>query len=1745
MSQGYGGKGGAGIRGSRSVARNHLTGGRQGTVRNHAQGLRAYGFGVLSVAILLGAVAWALASFSTAPPGQKAWYWQNPYPQGNTLTRVSAGTSGLWAVGGPGIVLYSSDGGAVWDAQDPATTVTLRDVDFVDDNNGWVVGDAGTIRATSDGGSVWTTQTSGVAANRVLRGISMVDSSVGWAVGDVGITRKTTDGGATWVAQSNGTGQLNDVSAVDSDHAWAVGSAVGGVSTIRVTSDGGSTWTTQTVPTATNLLAVDFVDTQNGWAVGNTATVLKTTNGGSTWTTVAAGAATNVQDVEFVTPNIGWIVESNGTTTGYIRYTTNGGASWSLQMSGIRGVNGIAARSSTQLAAVGVSGSMLRTEDAGISWISQSAGTTRVLYGLSYVDSETAYAVGATGLVMRTEDGGDTWNSGTAGSGNWLAVDFADRATGWIVGVTGSIRKTVNGAETWAVQPSPTTQQLNSVAVASTQTAYAVGNGGTIIKTLNGGSTWTTQTSGITSNLLDVYFIDANTGWAVGNTGRIRKTTDGGATWVAQTSGVTSTLYSVHFVDANTGWVVGNTGVIRKTTDGGATWTAQTSGVTNALYSVSFTDANNGFAVGGVAGSPARLLRTTDGGATWTAQNANMTGILRAVERSNGVNGLAVGDAGSIRRTHDGGLTWIPQSYGTVNQLLDVVFIDGDNGWACGAGGTIMRTRDGGATWSALVSGVTTTLRGIDMVSATQGWVVGDSSVIRITSDGTNWTAQPSGTTVAFNGVDFVDASTGWSVGASATIKATLNGGSTWTTQTTGLTTSTPLWGVKFVDASNGWAWGGATGVRGLLLHTTDGGATWVQQDPQVATSVVLRTASFLDANTGWIAGTSGVIKKTTDGGSTWVTETVGSTAAIYGMDFIDANTGFHVGGAGGTTMSIIRRTADGGSTWTTQTPGTFNILYAVDFADADNGWVVGDGGTILKTTDPTPPITSMTVSPEDPDGTNGWYVTTPTVSLVPNEPCITYYSWVSTTGPWSTYSLPIERSTLGTSTLRYYSVDPGGNKEVVNSGVVRYDPDAPAAPAMPTASPIATDSVALAWPSVVDTVSGTSHYNVYVDGSLVTSSAAANATVSGLATETAYDFSVSAVDVAGNESTQSASVSAMTLAPLPRSPIAVYVRATQTQGVWVDWSESTGTLSPVSYRLYRAVAGGPFTAIATRTAEEARSVQDTSAPAFSSLEYRVSVVDARGEGELSAATALTSTSIDAIAPPIGLVARNTASVLLTWTPVPSPLVYGYHVYRSGTSTATPETQTVTPIVDASYHDTSTAEYTEYWYRVATVDTSGNVGVPSAPVYIRTEASGTVEPPHGSYTTDTDFCALCHAVHTSPSPQRLAQPPGSEITPTPTALLRGTTTIDAPLCLSCHDGTSASNIMSEYDDASRESSHPVSIDGTQDGLFCASCHAVHDSETTGTVKGLLSAGGEKSGNPFCYACHGEATAVPRGDLHVFEASAHGTGVVEPPTGTKVICLSCHVSHSTRDASLYPYNGDDRCLGCHSTGVFGEADGDVAGRLTGADSGTRHNLLVADATTTGSRLTCANCHEPHTATATTPCVDPYEPTTAGGMDASGSAFCLSCHDGDLPTSADTSGWVEAPLAEGGSSVTTDIASMWTTNVHGDGASVSPSLRADMAYEAGDSLGCAACHDPHGSQNRYALRDSVSSQGDTMSVDAILVVPAGTGYDFRFLCAACHELTAASHPGPGLGGADLSSFPIDCTASGCHTHAGSGL
>ncbi len=86
--------------------------------------------------------------------------------------------------------------------------------------------------------------------------------------------------------------------------------------------------------------------------------------------------------------------------------------------------------------------------------------------------------------------------------------------------------------------------------------------------------------------------------------------------------------------------------------------------------------------------------------------------------------------------------------------------------------------------------------------------------------------------------------------------------------------------------------------------------------------------------------GDNGVIVHTADGGQNWAAQTSGTDEKLRAVFFIDANTGWIVGGINTKTML---KTVDGGSTWQDITPGniTNNQLRDIGFADANTGWVI------------------------------------------------------------------------------------------------------------------------------------------------------------------------------------------------------------------------------------------------------------------------------------------------------------------------------------------------------------------------------------------------------------------------------------------------------------------------------------------------------------------------------------------------------------------------------------------------------------------------------------------------------------------------------------------------------------------------------------------------------------------------------------------------------------------------------------
>jgi photosystem II stability/assembly factor-like uncharacterized protein len=270
------------------------------------------------------------------------------------------------------------------------------------------------------------------------------------------------------------------------------------------------------------------------------------------------------------------------------------------------------ASSTTSSIAVG-SGRILKTQDAGTSWVTvATSGAT--FYDVKYLSGSAIVAVGESGGVphlTRSDAAGNSgsWNEITMGiegaTGALHGIDFRDLTTGVTVGVGGQIFRTTTGggANQWTAMSSPVTTDLNTVFFSSTgfsDRVWVVGTGGVILKSTNAGLDWTTQTSGVTAALHDIHFATADRGVAVGANGTILRTLDAGETWTSCAAPTTDTLYGVWMQSFDTVWVVGSGGTVHLSTDvsTNCTWARQTSGSSEHLYDIQFQNTNTGWYVG-------------------------------------------------------------------------------------------------------------------------------------------------------------------------------------------------------------------------------------------------------------------------------------------------------------------------------------------------------------------------------------------------------------------------------------------------------------------------------------------------------------------------------------------------------------------------------------------------------------------------------------------------------------------------------------------------------------------------------------------------------------------------------------------------------------------------------------------------------------------------------------------------------------------------------------------------------------------------------------------------------------------------------------------------------------------------------------------------------------------------------------------------------------------------------------------
>ncbi|MFQ5583542.1 MAG: YCF48-related protein, partial [Calditrichia bacterium] len=529
--------------------------------------------------------------------------------------------------GSGGKVFVTSDGGTTWIPGITGITTELFGIRFIG-SVAYIIGANGVICASYDGGFTWTPFS--ISATENFYGMSFIHAYYGFAVGSNG-TICLYDG-INWLVQPTGTSEsFNGVFAIGAT-AYAVGT--NGI----ICRYDGTDWQPQVSGVNIEFFDVAFYTELIGYAVGANGTICKTIDGGATWVILNSGVTVDIKSIKIYDSTTVWVTCEGG----LVLETTDGGTTWTkLQLDISEDLDGIDFKDCEGIV-VGKSGKAYTFDKVDCS-LPGSAPYTRLITGtpwkingVSFLDSLNGCIAGNGGTVLITDDGGLTWKSSNTGIiTNLTGIRLVDTLA-FITGEEGLICKSEDGGLTWIPFNTGTTVSFYASYFINAVYGFAVGGNGTIC--VYDGFNWTAQTTNTTFTFYGIYAI-GSTGYAVGENGLICKYN--GSQWVAQTTNTNITFYDVAFLTEKFGYAVGENGTICRTRDGGITWIPLNSATSVILRSIKIVSAKVAYCLG----DDGVILQTTDCGETWTDVSLNYSLKLEGLEIVEG-KGYLVGELG-------------------------------------------------------------------------------------------------------------------------------------------------------------------------------------------------------------------------------------------------------------------------------------------------------------------------------------------------------------------------------------------------------------------------------------------------------------------------------------------------------------------------------------------------------------------------------------------------------------------------------------------------------------------------------------------------------------------------------------------------------------------------------------------------------------------------------------------------------------------------------------------------------------------------------------------------------------------------------------------------------------------------------------------------------------------------------------------------------------------------------------------
>ncbi len=275
-------------------------------------------------------------------------------------------------------------------------------------------------------------------------------------------------------------------------------------------------------------------------AVGERGHIIFSDNEGQNWTQGKVPVSVTLTGVSFPTATEGWAVGHSGV----VLHSEDAGATWALQLDGVAAAELAIAGKEARAAELEAQIEQAPEEEKGdLEWALDDlffslenmradleVGPVNPLLDVWFENSQHGFVVGAYGMILRTQDGGASWQDWSSRLQNPTGyhLNAITRVTGGalaVVGEAGQIHVSVDNGETWELRDSPYDGSLFGViGTGHVNEILVFGLRGNVFLSTDLGKSWKMVPSNASATLND---------GAVADDGRITLVGNGGAVLVS------------------------------------------------------------------------------------------------------------------------------------------------------------------------------------------------------------------------------------------------------------------------------------------------------------------------------------------------------------------------------------------------------------------------------------------------------------------------------------------------------------------------------------------------------------------------------------------------------------------------------------------------------------------------------------------------------------------------------------------------------------------------------------------------------------------------------------------------------------------------------------------------------------------------------------------------------------------------------------------------------------------------------------------------------------------------------------------------------------------------------------------------------------------------------------------------------------------------------------------------------------